>query len=80
MTIFRRGRSFLAGSGLLQIGAPPGARVLVDGVDEGAGPLSSSAQRAGYHQVRIEQDGKHSQYVIEVRPGKTTRVKSSPLP
>ncbi len=69
-----------AGSGLLQIGAPPGAHVLVDGVDKGSGPLSSSAQRAGYHQVRIEQDGKHSQYVIEVRPGKTTRVKSSPLP
>ncbi len=68
------------GSGLLQIGAPAGARVFVDGVDEGSGPLSSSPQRAGYHQVRIEQNGKHSQYVIEVRPGKTTRVKSSPLP
>ena len=69
-----------AGSGLLQIGAPASARVLVDGVDVGSGPLSSSAQRAGYHQVRIDQDGKNSQYVIEVRAGKTTRVKSSPLP
>jgi hypothetical protein len=65
---------------LLQIGAPRGARVLIDGVDAGSGPLSSSVQRAGYHQVRIDQDGKRSQYVIEVRAGKTTRVKSSPLP
>jgi CheY-like chemotaxis protein len=69
-----------AGYGLLQIGAPRGARVLIDGVDAGSGPLSSSVQRAGYHQVRIDQDGKRSQYVIEVRAGKTTRVKSSPLP
>ena len=46
----------------------------------GRRPLSSSVQRAGYHQVRIDQDGKHTQYVIEVRAGKTTRVKSSPLP
>ena len=68
------------GSGLLQIGAPATARVFVDSVDVGTGPLASSVQRAGYHQVRNEQDGKHSQYVIEVRPGKTTRVKSSPLP
>ena len=68
------------GYGLLQISAPANARVLVDGVDAGGGPLSSSVQRAGYHQVRIDQDGKHIQYVIEVRAGKTSRVKSSPLP
>ena len=74
------GAAIPAGYGLLEIGAPRGARVLVDGVDAGSGPLSSSVQRAGYHQVRIDQDGKRSQYVIEVRAGKTTRVKSSPLP
>ncbi len=68
------------GYGLLQIGAPANARVFVDGADAGGGPLSSSAQRAGYHQVRIDQDGKHTQYVIEVRAGKVSRVKSSPLP
>ncbi len=69
-----------AGYGLLQIAAPRGAHVLIDGVDAGTGPLASSVQRAGYHQVRIDQDGKHSQFVIEVRAQKATRVKSSPLP
>jgi hypothetical protein len=74
------GSAVPAGYGALIVGAPAGAHVLVDGVDAGSGPLSSSVQRAGYHQVRIDQDGKHTQYVIEVRAGKTTRVKSSPLP
>jgi len=74
------GTTIPAGYGILQIGAPRGARVVVDGVEAGIGPLSSTIQRAGYHQVRVEQDGKRSQYVIEVRAGKTTRVKSSPLP
>ena len=74
------GSAVPAGYGALIVGAPAGARVLVDGVDAGGGPLSSSVQRAGYHQVRIDQDGKHTQYVIEVRAGKTTRVRSSPLP
>ncbi|HTB72517.1 MAG TPA: response regulator [Polyangiaceae bacterium] len=69
-----------AGHGLLQVAAPRGAHVLIDGVDAGTGPLASSVQRAGYHQVRIDQDGKHSQFVIEVRAQKATRVKSSPLP
>ena len=55
-----------------EITAPGKARVFVDGTDAGGGPLSSSVQRAGYHQVRIDQDGKHTQYVIEVRAGKTT--------
>ena len=69
-----------AGYGVLQIAAPRGAHVLVDGVDAGTGPLASSVQRAGYHQVRIDQDGKRSQFVIEVRAQKATRVKSSQLP
>jgi DNA-binding response OmpR family regulator len=69
-----------AGYGMLELAVSKGARVRVDGVDAGTGPLSSTVQRAGYRQVRIDQDGKHSEYVIEVRAGKTTRVKSSPLP
>ncbi len=74
------GSAIPLGYGLLQITVPGKARVFVDGTDAGGGPLSSSVQRAGYHQVRIDQDGKHTQYVIEVRAGKTSRVKSSPLP
>jgi hypothetical protein len=68
------------GYGILEIVAPAGARVRVDGADAEAGPLSSSVLRAGYHQVRVEQGGHDSQYVIEVRAGKTTHVKSAPLP
>jgi hypothetical protein len=65
---------------VLEIAAPSDARVRVDGADAGRGPLSSSVLRAGYHQVRVDQDGHNAQYVIEVRAGKTTHVKSSPLP
>jgi DNA-binding response OmpR family regulator len=68
------------GYGMLEIAAAPNARVRVDGNDAGKGPLSSSVLRAGYHQVRVDLDGHDSQYVIEVRAGKTTRVKSSTLP
>jgi DNA-binding response OmpR family regulator len=68
------------GYGVLEIAAPADARVRVDGSDAGHGPVSSSVLRAGYHQVRIDQDARNTQYVIEVRAGKTTRVKSSPLP
>ena len=69
-----------AGSGVLEIAAPAEARVRVDGVEAGHGPLATSVLRAGYHQVRIDQGDRNSQYVIEVRAGKTTHVKSSPLP
>ena len=68
------------GFGVLEIAAPADARVRVDGDVAGTGPLSSSVLRGGYHQVRVDQNGRDSQYVIEVRPGKTTRVKSAPLP
>ncbi len=74
------GTSVPAGYGVLEIAAPSDARVRVDGADAGRGPLSSSVLRAGYHQVRVDQDGHNAQYVIEVRAGKTTHVKSSPLP
>jgi hypothetical protein len=69
-----------AGYGVLEIAAPDDARVRVDGAEAGHGPVASSVLRAGYHQVRIDQGDRNSQYVIEVRAGKTTHVKSSPLP
>ncbi len=68
------------GYGVLEIVAPAGARVRVDGADAGVGPLSSSVLRAGYHQVRVDLHGHDSQYVIDVRAGKTTHVKSTTLP
>ena len=68
------------GYGVLEIAAAPNARVRVDGNDAGKGPLSSSVLQHGYHEVHVALDGHDSQYVIEVRAGKTTRVKSSTLP
>ncbi len=68
------------GYGILEIAAPAGARVRVDGADVGTGPLASRVLRAGYHQVRVDQGGRNTQYVIEVRAGKTTHVKSAALP
>jgi hypothetical protein len=34
----------------------------------------------GYHEVRVEQGGREAKYVIEVRAGKVTRVRSALLP
>jgi hypothetical protein len=74
------GANVPSGFGVLEIAAPAGARVRVDGAEAGTGPLASRVLRAGYHQVRVDQGGRTSQYVVEVRPGKTTHVKSASLP
>jgi DNA-binding response OmpR family regulator len=74
------GTAVPAGYGVLEIAVPDDARVRVDGAEAGHGPVASSVLRAGYHQVRIDQGDRNSQYVIEVRAGKTTHVKSAPLP
>jgi hypothetical protein len=74
------GTSVPPGFGVLEITLPADGHVRVDGNEAGAGPLSSTVLRAGYHQVRVDQNGHQTQYVIEVRAGKTTRVMSTPLP
>jgi hypothetical protein len=66
------------GLGLVEVTAPTGARVRIDGAIGGAGPVASLVAAPGYHEVRVEQDGSESKQVIEVRAGKTTRVKSGP--
>ena len=68
------------GYGVLEVLAPAGARVRVDGTDAGAGPLSPSVLRAGRHQVRVDVGGRDSPYVVDVPAGKTTHFKSAPLP
>jgi DNA-binding response OmpR family regulator len=68
------------GFGLVEVTAPAGSRVRIDGAIGGAGPVASLVAAPGYHEVRVEQDGHDTKQVIEVRAGKTTRVKSAPGP
>jgi hypothetical protein len=68
------------GFGLVEVTAPAGSRVRIDGAIGGAGPLASLVAAPGYHEVRVEQDGRDTKQVIEVRAGKTTRIKSAPGP
>ncbi len=68
------------GLGLVEVTAPTGSRVRIDGAIAGAGPVVSLVAAPGYHEVRVEQDGHDTKQVIEVRAGKTTRVRSAPAP
>ncbi|HEY8042400.1 MAG TPA: response regulator [Polyangiaceae bacterium] len=68
------------GFGLIDVAAPAGARVRIDGVIAGVGAVTAVAA-PGYHEVRLEQDGgRDAKQVVEVSPGKTTRVRSALLP
>jgi hypothetical protein len=69
-----------AGYGLLEITAPAGARVRIDGAIVGAGPAISSVAAPGYHEVRIESGGRENKSVIEVHAGKTARVQATLAP
>ncbi|HEY3816550.1 MAG TPA: response regulator [Polyangiaceae bacterium] len=69
-----------AGLGLVEVSAPTGSRVRIDGAIAGGGPVASLVAAPGYHEVRVEQDGHDTKQVIEVRAGKTTRVRSAPGP
>jgi CheY-like chemotaxis protein len=68
------------GFGLIEVTAPTGAQVRVDGAIAGTGPAASLVAAPGYHEVRVELDGQDSKDVIEVRSGKTVRVRSSSGP
>ena len=69
-----------AGFGLLEVRAPRSATVRIDGAVAGSGPFVASVTAPGYHEVRVEQDGRTSAQVVEVRIGKATRVESALLP
>ena len=56
-TIFRPGADVPPGYGLVEVTAPAGARVRIDGAIAGAGPATSLVAAPGYHEVRVEQDG-----------------------
>jgi DNA-binding response OmpR family regulator len=69
-----------SGYGLVEVLAPPGVRVRIDGAVAGSGPTVSLVAAPGYHEVRIEQDGGYSKHVVEVQSGRTTRIDSALLP
>jgi CheY-like chemotaxis protein len=64
------------GFGLIEVTAPAGAPVRIDGAIAGVGPTASLVAAPGVHEVRVELDGHPTQETIEVRTGKTTRVRS----
>jgi hypothetical protein len=68
-----------AGYGLIVIEAPARARVRVDGTLVGVGPATAVAA-PGYHEVRVEQGGRDTKSVVEVRAGKMTHAGSTPVP
>jgi DNA-binding response OmpR family regulator len=64
------------GFGLVEVWAPPGAIVRVDGNLAGSGPYVSAVEPPGNHEVRVEQHGRESKHAVEVHIGKTIRVRS----
>lgn len=62
------------GLGLVEVVAPAGTRVRIDGAVAGTGPRVEAIAAPGFHEIRIEQDGGSDKQVVEVRAGKTTRV------
>jgi DNA-binding response OmpR family regulator len=69
------GAEMVPGFGFLEALVPAGARVEVDDAAVGVGPRTGSALAPGYHELTVEQAGRKSTQVIEVRSGKTTRVR-----
>ena len=74
------GAEVAPGFGLLQIHAPARAVVRIDGVAAGVGPFVAAVSKPGYHEVRVDQGGKSSTHVVEVRAGKATQVKTVSAP
>jgi DNA-binding response OmpR family regulator len=62
------------GFGLIEVKAPAGARVRVDGAIAGSGAAVSAVAAPGFHDLRVEKDGRESKFVIEVRASRTTRI------
>jgi hypothetical protein len=68
------------GYGYLEVSAPPGARIRVDGILVGSGPTAGTPAAPGHHEVRIEQAGREAAQIVEVVSGKTSRLRSAPSP
>jgi len=69
-----------AGMGRIEVTAPQGARIRIDGAIAGMGPSLSLVAGPGYHDVRIEKDGMEAHSVVEVHAGSTTLVDAASTP
>ena len=65
--------------GLIEVIAAPGARVRVDGAVAGVGPKVDAVAAPGFHEIRVDSEG-DERHVIEVRAGKTARIRPAQLP
>src|SRR4029077_175285 len=72
------GAEVAPGFGLVQVRTAPRAVVRIDGAVAGSGPFVASVAKPGYDEVRMEQGGRTSTHVIQVRAGKATQVQSAP--
>jgi len=68
------------GFGMVEVSAPAGARIRIDGAIAGAGPSFSMVAAPGVHEVRVEGTGPESRSIIEVRASRTTRVDAAATP
>ncbi len=68
------------GFGMVEVSAPAGARIRIDGAIAGAGPSFSMVAAPGVHEVRVEGTGPESKSIVEVRASKTTRVDAAATP
>lgn len=68
------------GYGLLEIAAPPGARIRVDGALIGNGGDVRTALPPGAHEVAVEMGGRESRESIDVHAGKATHARVAPPP
>jgi hypothetical protein len=69
-----------SGYGLIVVTAPSGARVRLDGAIAGTGPVASAVAAPGFHDLRVEGEGKDAVQVVEVRAGKAIRWSPTPAP
>jgi hypothetical protein len=68
------------GYGYLEVTAPAGARIRVDGTLVGSGPTAGTPSAPGHHEVRVEQAGHDSVQTVEVVSGKASRLRSASPP
>jgi hypothetical protein len=68
------------GYGFVEIRAPAGAPVRLDGKVVGSGPSVSVPATPGYHELRVQHQGRDTTQVIEVRAAKMTRVRAALAP
>jgi hypothetical protein len=69
-----------AGLGLVEVDAPAGARVLLDGALAGTGPTLKALAGPGTHEVRLQMGDRVEKQVVEVPAGRSIHVNPALAP